>query len=368
MQEQNANPRLPILALGALLLGLVGGWIGQDIEAPWRDARRAASQEVGDTIDVAREVSPAVVSITGERARVGVDLFGFPETERSQSAGTGFIVRSDGLIVTNKHVVQGSESLRVLTADGDEFEAKVTALDPSNDLALIKIEAKGLKTVKLGSTENLEVGSSVVAIGNALGHYQGTVTEGVVSAIGRAIVAGDSQGSSVESLDNVLQTDAAINPGNSGGPLVDRSGQVVGINVAVDQQGEGIGFALPIEVAKSAIKSYERHGAIKRPLLGVRYRSITAALAKQEGLPVRQGALVGDSGVEPAVVSGSPAQRAGLREGDIITRVGNKPVDRRHPLSALIQEHQPGDRVAITYLRDGRSHTTRVTLSEVPQT
>ena len=364
MRPKLNSPELLLLIAISLVTGAVGGLIGGTMLGDLGSLSTGGKLQVREesaTSEVARKISPAVVSITGTGLAQDFDLFGLPSARQTQNAGTGFLVRADGLIVTNKHVVEGTSTLKVITSDGVEHDAKVVGLDPLGDLALLKIPGRPFPVASLGSTEQLVVGTHVVAIGNALGHYEGTVTSGVISAIGRAITAGDATGS--ERLDNVIQTDAAINPGNSGGPLVDLAGRVIGINTAIDQEGQSIGFALPVEIVKTALSSYERHGEIRRPLLGVRYLPLTPQSVKQNELKVSDGAWLKSSTSEPAVIPGGPADQAGLREGDILTRVEGQAVDRRHPLGLLIQNHDPGERVAITYFRAGRSSSTKVTLS-----
>lgn len=366
-----ASKKLSLLLLTVLLCSLVGGVFGSFVYLDYRSGGKAGTtftgtstvnvQESSAVIDAAKKVSPAVVSITGVTQ---VQNF-FGGTSTSTSAGTGYVVRADGLIVTNKHVVSDSTTkYSVFTNDGTEYNAQIEATDPTNDIAILKIDAKNLPVVELGSSDGLQPGQTAIAIGNALGQYQNSVTAGVISAIGRVIQAGDSTGGTVESLDNVIQTDAAINPGNSGGPLLNIAGQVIGMNTAVDQQGQSIGFAIPVSLVKSALDSYLANGRIIRPMLGVRYVMISKEFATQNNLSVNQGALLYSSAGSPAVVSGSPADKAGLKNGDIITKIGSDVLTSANALMSAIAKHNVGDKVTITYIREGKTATVDITLTE----
>lgn len=318
--------------------------------------------EESGVIEAVKKVSPAVVSITSARDMRGF----FGNTFQQKSGGTGFIVTNDGLIATNKHVVaDSSASYTVITNDGKTFNAKIVARDPSNDFAIIKIEAENLPVVELGNSADLEVGQRVIAIGNTLGEYQNTVTTGVVSAMGRSITAGNSL-FQTESLEDVIQTDAAINPGNSGGPLVNIKGQVIGINTATDQQGQLVGFAIPIDNLKTVIESVIREGKIVRPLVGVRSISISKELASMNKLPVDHGALIytGDPSLLP-VIPGSPAQKAGLKELDIITKINNEEITGTRSLATLIQKYKPGEEITLTVLREDKTLEIKLTLGKI---
>jgi serine protease Do len=321
---------------------------------------RITVEEDSATIDVAKKVNPSVVSITS--AQTSLDFWGRAQT--SEASGTGFIVTADGLIATNKHVAENSKAdYRVFTNDGKEYKAVLKAADPYFDIAFLKIEATGLVPLVLGDSDNLQVGQRVIAIGNALGQFQNTVTTGVVSAIGRSIEAGDSYGQT-EILENMVQTDAAINSGNSGGPLVDIGGQVIGMNTAVAGNAEGIGFATPINLVRSALASVQKSGSIIRPMLGVRYMNITKEFAASNDLATEQGALIYASGATQAVVPGSPADKAGLREGDIIIKIGSQEIREGHSLVSVLSGFSVGDKVEIKYIRDGEEKSVSVTLSE----
>lgn len=311
--------------------------------------------------DSVNKVGPAVVSITSTSSVQ--DFFG--QIQQQTGAGTGFIITSDGLIVTNKHVVAGGGTYQVFTSDGKKYDATIVATDPLNDIAVLRIKATGLKTVELGSASDLKVGQWIVAIGNALGQFQNTVTVGVISAKNRSIQAGNTTGSS-ESLTGLLQTDAAINPGNSGGPLINLSGQVVGINTAV-ANANGIGFAIPIDGVMSAINSVEKTGKIVRPLLGVRYVPITTEVQQEVNLPVSSGVLVtAGSGLnQPAVAPGSPADKAGIVVNDIITKINNDAIDENNSLTSLLSKYNVGDTVNMMVIHGGKTKTVPVKLDQV---
>jgi len=313
-------------------------------------------EESSVVIDAIKKVSPAVVSISFSNNVQ--DFFG--RVLEQSGGGTGFLITNDGLILTNKHVAQGGDSLTVILSDGKTYPAKIAALDPTNDLAILKIDASGLPVVDLGDSNDLQIGQWVVAIGNALGQFQNTVTVGVLSARERQLVAGG--GSSQEQLSNLLQTDAAINPGNSGGPLINLAGQVIGINTVIATNAQNIGFAIPVDQAKSAIESYKKTGKIIKPQLGVRYAILNKEIARSYNLKVDHGALVTGGGSQDAVISGSPADKAGIRANDIILEINGARVDENHPLVSIISGYQPGDEVEIKYLREGKENTVKVKL------
>lgn len=338
--------------------------------------------EQSATTEVVKKAGPAVVSIViakevSEMPQYFFDPFGVfgqgsPNRRQGDSsvqevgAGTGFFVSSDGLIVTNKHVV-GDEtaSYSVVTNDGKSYEAKVLAKDPVNDIAIIKIDIKDAPFLEFADSSKLELGQHVVAIGNSLGQYQNTVTTGVVSGIGRSITAGGSI-LGLEQLEGVIQTDAAINSGNSGGPLLNLAGQVVGINTAVDRQGQSIGFALPSNDVKKALESYRQGGQITQPYLGVRYIMITDALAKANKLPKTQGALLarGETMTDFAVLPGSPADKAGLAENDIIIEIGGQVLSDEMTLSRAMKKFKPGDKVDAKVYSKGQEKIVQITIGE----
>lgn len=320
-------------------------------------------EESSAIIDANKKVQPAVVSITSTNHAVR-DIFGFGTIQAPQTAGTGFIVTNDGLIVTNKHVISGGDSYTVTSTDGKSYDGKVVAQDPTNDLAIVKIDARGLPVVDLGDSDQVQVGQWVIAIGNALGELQNTVTVGVISAKERTAEPSDGNGTT-ESLAGLLQTDAAINPGNSGGPLLNLAGQVIGINTAIAGNAQNIGFAIPVADIKADLQSYQKNGKIIEPYIGVQYQAITKALATSLGLPVEKGALLtGNNGQSP-IVAGSPAEAAGLKDGDIITKINNDQITETVPLTRLIRKYNPGDKVSLTILRDKKEQKVDLTLGRL---
>lgn len=287
--------------------------------------------------------------------------------KREIGGGSGFLVSMDGLIVTNKHVVsdEGAQ-YTVFLNDGRKHEAKLVARDPVNDIAVIKIDAKNLPFLEFADSSSLQVGQSVIAIGNALGEFQNTVSTGVVSGLARSITAGDALGQA-EQLNEVVQTDAAINPGNSGGPLLNLSGRVIGVNVAIAQGSQNVGFALPANEVKRTVESVQKTGKISRPYIGVRYVQVTAALQDKNKLSVNYGALVirGENPDELAVIPGSPANKAGIGEGDIILEADGKKLEGNTTLATVISKKQPGDTISLKILSKGEEKTVTVKLEEL---
>jgi serine protease Do len=356
---------------GILLMSADGSAIAKKIglknfsnlTIPTTKTEKVVVEESSAIIDSVNTVSSAVVSIT-QKSTV-TDLFG--QSYQQEAAGTGFIITNDGLILTNKHVASDTNATyTVILSDGKTYDAKVQSQDPFQDLAVIKIDAKNLPVVELGDSDQLAIGQWVVAVGNALGRFDNSVTVGVVSAKNRKIDATDQSGASSETLDGLLQTDAAINSGNSGGPLVNLKGQVVGINTAVASNAQSIGFAIPINDAKSAIESIKSTGRIVRPYLGVRYLEITPDIAKANSLPVNYGALVkaGTSLGSVAVIPSSPADKAGIVENDIITEINGDKIDQNNSLIKLVQKYKVGDEIQVKLLSKGKEKTVKVKLEE----
>ncbi len=282
--------------------------------------------------------------------------------------GSGFLISEDGLIVTNKHVVnQEGAEYTVYLDDGSKHSAEVIARDPVNDLAVLKIDGNNLPYLDFANSDELRVGQSVVAIGNALGEFSNTVSTGIVSGLGRSITAGDGAGQS-ELIEEVIQTDAAISRGNSGGPLLNLHGEVVGVNVAVALGGENIGFALPSNLVKSIVSSVQELGRIVRPYLGVRYVAITPAIQEANNLDIDSGILVirGETIEQLAVVPGSPADKAGVTEGDIILEVDGQVLNSNTSLASIIQKKQVGNTVSLKLLSDGKEKMVTTTLDEYP--
>lgn len=302
----------------------------------------------------------------------GDDFFGFSRPcqkgmERKEvGGGTGFIVSENGLILTNKHVVYDEKAdYTVLTNDGKKYEAKVLARDPLQDLAVIKINASGLKPAKLGDSDSIKLGQTVIAIGNALGEFRNTVSVGVISGLARTVNA-QGFGFGSETIQGVIQTDAAINPGNSGGPLLNLRGEVIGINTAIVAGAQNIGFAIPINQAKRDINSVKTTGAIKVPYLGVRYIMITPELAKRQNLDVDYGALVRGSEEGPAIMPDSPAAKAGLQAEDIILEFNNEKITLDKPLSLIIQKYNIGETAVLKVKRGNKILELKAVLAERP--
>jgi len=280
--------------------------------------------------------------------------------------GSGFIISSDALILTNKHVVSDTKaSYTVITNDGTKYDATVLARDPNQDLAVVKIKATNLPTVTLGNSDGLALGQTAIAIGNALGQFSNTVSVGVVSGLERTVTASAPDTGAQETIQNVIQTDAAINPGNSGGPLLNLEGQVIGINTAIASNAENIGFAIPINQAKHDISSVESTGNIQTAYLGIRYIPITADVAQQQNLPVNYGALVRGDSSGPGVAPNSPAAKAGVQAEDIITAINTTSL-KGNDLAAVISEYSPGDTVTLTVNRNGNTISLHVTLGTRP--
>ncbi|MBN1168273.1 trypsin-like peptidase domain-containing protein [Candidatus Woesebacteria bacterium] len=327
-------------------------------------------REESVVIDIVENVSPSVVTVaieTPRRTILEYRPFGGGFSQRyeggeEQDIGSGFIVSEDGLIITNKHVVDSEGAIyKVITQDDKEYEVVKISTDPSNDIAILKIDADNLVPVELGSSKDLKVGQFVIAIGTALGEFRHTVTTGVVSGLGRGIIAGSVFEGYVERLDDVIQTDAAINPGNSGGPLLNSAGQVIGINVAT-AGAENIAFAIPIDVVKDGLDHFNRTGKfVSKPFLGVEYDMISERSAILNDVP--EGAYIIN------VVSGSPAENAGIQEKDIITEMdGQRITEDSGGLADVIAEKKPGDRVEVKVWRrdgeDGEEMILYATLSE----
>ncbi len=288
--------------------------------------------------------------------------------KREVGGGSGFLVSKEGLVVTNKHVVDDQNAeYTVLLNDGKKVGAKVLAKDPSLDLAVLKLtEGGGYPFLEFGTSADLRLGQTVIAIGNALGEFRNSVSVGVVSGLARSLVAGDGMGGS-EALEGVIQTDAAINPGNSGGPLLDLSGRVIGVNVAVAFGSENIGFALPSDAVKGAVESVAKEGRIVRPFIGVRYMMITPEFAKANKLDVDYGALVSRGGTREdlAVIPGSPADKAGIEENDIILSINGVKLEGDISLASVIRSKHVGDMVRLDIIHDGTKKTVEVLLEEM---
>lgn len=305
---------------------------------------------------------PSVVNIVGYR----VNSNGGKEVVLR---GTGFVVEEDGLLLTNRHVIsQDDLAYTVFFSDGSKYIASVLGRDPLNDLAILRIPGTKLPALPLGNSDKIRIGQTVIAIGNSLGRYTNTVTKGIISGVGRSVAASDNITGQTETLDDVIQTDAAINLGNSGGPLLNSKGEVLGINTAIEQSGRGVGFAIPINDARKILDSYKRFGRIIRPYLGVRYISVTSDVQDQYKLKYDYGALInaGETPTGPAIVPESPASKVGLREGDVILAVNGTLIRGNVTLLKLIQQKKPGDFITLMAARGISIINIEVTLAELP--
>jgi serine protease Do len=364
-----------------VVICLIAGFAGSRAYEQWRqnnstsavtprpavgnDGNKIVTQNEQDISSVVSKVSPSVVSVLTTQPST-TPYYGASEQD---GAGTGIIIGKDGYIITNKHVIDGATTVGVVLADGTSYEnVQVVGTDPLNDVAFLKVAGvSNLPAAELGDSTSVRVGQSVIAIGNSLGQYQNTVTSGIISGTGRPVSAqGGANSSTVENLTDLIQTDAAINPGNSGGPLLNLQGQVIGINTAVAQGAQGIGFSIPIGSTKGLIKEVLAGNGVNRAYLGVNYIPITADVAKHYSLSVKQGAYVYKGGGS-AIVAGSPAATAGVKDKDIITKVGDIAVGDRGSVASLVGEYAPGDTIELTILRGDQTITLKVTLASYKQ-
>jgi S1-C subfamily serine protease len=283
-------------------------------------------------------------------------------------AGSGFVVSEDGYIVTNRHVVENTtDDYTVVFDDGDTLTAQVLARDMLLDIAILKVSPnKPLKPISIGTSESLKVGQTAIAIGNSLGELSNTVSRGIISGLGRTIIASDSDGANSETLDEIIQTDASINEGNSGGPLLDINGNVIGVNVAKSQDGENIGFSIPIDSVKFVLDSVKTTGKIQRPFLGVQYTIITSSFANNNKLKVNYGALVSENIDSPAVSPNSPADKVGIKAGDIILEIDGQKINAQNDLKRIVQKKKVGDVVKLKILRDDKNLELGVKLEASP--
>jgi serine protease Do len=315
-------------------------------------------------VTVAHDVGPAVVNIQTESTirRREVDPFdpfgifgGRDRSFTSQSLGSGFVWSSEGIIVTNNHVVEGASSITVNFSDGTQLPARLIGVDPDSDVAVLRVDAKNLLAAPVGTSADLLIGETVIAVGNPFG-LSGTVTTGVVSALGRSVPSKEAG----RTFTDFIQTDASINPGNSGGPLLNIEGRVIGINTMIFANAQGIGFAIPVDRAKKVVQDILRYGQVHSAWIGAVTATITPEEARRTGLRASRGALVA------RVISGSPAQAAGLRTGDIITAVAGKPIDSREAFSTLTATVAAGQPLPLTVARDGKTESISVRPSEAP--
>jgi serine protease Do len=379
---------LVLFVLAILLSSYGGAWLemrhNQDSLAGGNlsSQKKIVSSQSQLISQIAKIVGPSVVSvnvnITSASSQTGFGLFGFSQPGAEQAAGTGIIISSGGLIITNRHVVPaGTTSVSVTLSDGTELKNVSvigrTSDSDSLDVAFLKIndtQKHKLTPAVLGNSSTVQVGDDVVAIGNALGQFQNTVTSGIISGYGRSVQASDSSGSAstAETLDDLFQTDAAINEGNSGGPLANLNGQVIGINTATAGNAQNIGFAIPINDVKGLISQVLKTGKFARPYLGVRYVPLTADVANEFNLSVTNGAFIAPSSdpSNPSIIAGGPAGQAGLQEKDIITQVDGKNINQTHSLTSLLDTHQPGDKITLTVIRGNDTKHINATLGTVP--
>lgn len=335
------------------------------------------TSEESAVVSAVDRVSPAVVSIVISKEvpvlqRSPGGLFGLPQYEqrgtqkREVGGGSGFIVSSDGYIITNRHVVSDQNAeYTVITNNQKKHQAEIKARDEVLDIAVLKIEGKDFPAVELGNSSDLQVGQTVIAIGNALGEFRNTVSTGVISGLSRSITAGGTTGE-MERLSGMIQTDASINQGNSGGPLLNIDGQVIGINTAMASGAENIGFAIPVNEVKNSINDVREHGRIVRPWLGVRYIQLTEEIAQKNDLEIDHGALVvrGENISDLAVIPGSPADKAGLEANDIILEIDGQKITRDNPLAEMINQYDPGEKISLRIFHDGERKTREVKLEE----
>ncbi len=362
-----------LASLGTYTLLLATGQLGQRVivSEPVGEQTGASTQVDPDIVRVVEQnavtaavedVSPAVVTIT-PRGRDGIYVY--------ESVGSGVIYDEDGWIVTNRHVVCDADTLTVRLADGSLYAGRIHGLDTLTDLAIVKIDARDLPSVDLGNSGTLRVGQHAIAIGSPLGTFTNSVTTGVVSALGRTIAVDDvcSGSNPVDSLRNLIQTDAAINPGNSGGALVDAGGTLIGINTAIAGDAQGIGFAIPVNLARPIMHQAVEGESLSRPWMGIFYTALTPTLQDQRDLVLGYGALVETPSDQSAaaVWPGSPADMAGLRAGDIITHIDTIRVDGDNPLDEILTQYRPRETLTVRVLRGDELVDLSLTLGDRPE-
>ncbi len=382
--KPGTNKILKVLAVVLVIfaVGFFGGWLGsrsqsynKQAEANTEAARTTVVNESELISELAKTVGEGVVSVNVKTQQEVQGVFGNRNMEQS-GAGTGFIISKEGIVVTNRHVVPtGTNEVSIVLSDGTELDnvkviGRTNASDPL-DVAFLKIEdskGKELKPVKIGDSSKMRVGDKVIAIGNALGQFQNTVTSGIVSGYGRKIQASDGSGNSTETLQNLFQTDAAINQGNSGGPLVNMNGEVIGINTAVAGDGaENIGFSIPINDVKGIIETVLTSGKFERPYLGVKYVELNDDYAYEFNLDRNRGAYLAPSRNGSTVIKDSPAAKAGLKEKDIIIKINGEEINENNSLISLVQKNKVGETIDVTVVRDGKEEVIKVKLEAAPQ-
>jgi serine protease Do len=375
------HPKVRFLSAALLLIlslstGFLGGWLGGSghEQAPTIQKQQVVLKTQGQVISsIAKTVGESVVSVNTTMQTTGVSGFlGFSSPTQQQGAGTGIILSQDGLIATNRHVVPaGTTTVSLTLSDGTKYDnvdvLGRTSANDSLDIAFLKIKdtkGKKLTPATIGDSSKMQVGDPVIAIGNALGQFQNTVTSGIVSAHGRSVQATGQNGNSVENLEDLFQTDAAINEGNSGGPLVNLDGEVIGINTASAGDAQSIGFAIPINDVSGLIKEIEQTGKLARPYLGVYYVPLTDDAAQRYNLSVMRGAYIVPSAIagQESIIKDGPADKAGLKEGDIITKVGDVTIDQNNSLTSVLNKRAVGDKVKLTITRGDKQQVITATL------
>lgn len=394
-QTVTKAPRRRTLGTGrTVLVGVMGTLIGLSAgipgglvtaaETPASGGAATTSQAAGDNeviIDVVAKVAPAVVTInvTSNASQSQFPGRGNgPQGFVQRGTGSGVIIEPDGLILTNHHVVDDADTVSVVLADGRTLDGTVAGIDTYTDLAFVKVDATGLPTAQLGDSSAIRIGQLAIAMGDPLGEFPGSVSSGIVSGLDRSVVVSDNRGGATR-LNHLIQTDAAINPGNSGGPLLDGDGLVIGIDTAQAGAAQGIGFAIPIDLAKPIIEQVRAGEPIARPWIGIYYQQIDGQVAQDNDLGVTDGAWIhvstqgqgqgegqGQDAPPDPIVADSPAATAGLQAEDIITAIDGQTIDREHPLDLVLLTHGPGDTVTLTVLRDGASQNVDVTLGTRP--
>lgn len=322
------------------------------------EIQKVVSEESA-VISAVEKTSSSIVAIGSTQQVINpFDPYAIPKNQ-SSTVGTGFVISDKGIVITNKHVVLDPRiSYNVITRDGKKYETKKIYRDSVLDLAIVQIEGSNLRPLEIGDSSKIQVGQTAIAIGNALGKFTNTVTTGVVSGLGRAVTAGNVFEGSYETLDNLIQTDAAINPGNSGGPLLNSAGQVIGVNVATTEGAQNIGFAIPVNAIKPIIDEFLTKGSIIRPYLGIRYRFISKDVAILNEVP--RGAYIQE------IIGGSPAQKAGLQAGDIIQKINDKTIDSETVIGDVVSKANIGSKVDLQVWRDGKTLNISATISESP--
>lgn len=381
-------PRIRVKVLSAtfivfasLVVGFLGGIMGSrtqqlmDNNVDTTASRKVVLNESQLISQIAKDVGPSVVSIDVTSQTQRVDFFGRGQQVEQQSAGTGLIISESGYIITNRHVVDAATTdVSITLSDGTTLtDVEIvgrTAANDTLDIAFLKItdtKGKKLTVAKLADSSKVQVGDKVIAIGNALGQFQNTVTSGIISGFGRSVEAGSSSGDT-EVLQNLFQTDTAINEGNSGGPLVNISGEVIGINTAVaGGSAENIGFAIPINDVQGLVKGVLTKGKVERAYIGVRYIALTDDYAYEFNLNVKRGAYIAPTSSGSPIIPNSPAEKSGLKEKDIITKVSGTTIDENNSLVSLVGRHSVGDTIDLTIIRDAKEQTVKVTLEAYKQ-